>query len=251
MMNTARMSISIIVPAFDEESNVAAAVQTVHAAASRWFDDVEIIVVNDGSSDRTGAVIDELALRLSGVRAVHHASPSGLGGAFRTGLQLASMNCVMRANGCNDMTESSLDVIFGAADATGIVVPFTVNTRERSALRRVISRVFTLIMNALFGFRLRYFNHSVLMPTHLARDADDGSSSYAFQAAMLVRLLDRGTPFVEVGVEDRFDPRKRTKAFRWANVVGVSRDLARLYVRERLCRRLRGDGVWGASRLAT
>ncbi|MCC6157367.1 MAG: glycosyltransferase family 2 protein [Deltaproteobacteria bacterium] len=250
-MNTARTSISIIVPAFNEESNVGAAVETARDAASRWFDDVEIIVVNDGSSDRTGVVIDELAHRLPGVRAVHHASPSGLGGAFRTGLQLASMNYVMRANGCNDMTESSLDIIFGAAEGSGIVIPFTVNTRERSAFRRVISRMFTFIMSALFGYRLRYFNHSVLMPTHLAREAVDGSSSYAFQAAMLVRLLDRGTPFVEVGALDRFDPRKRTKAFRWANLVGVIRDIARLYVRERLHRRLRGDGVWGASRLAT
>lgn len=251
MKSGVRTSISIIVPAFNEDANVGAAVDTVRAAACRWFDDVEIIVVNDGSSDRTGAVVDELSRSHTEIRSIHHASPCGLGGAFRAGLRLASKDFVMRANGCNDMTASSLDAIFAAATPARLVVPYTTNMNERPAIRRVLSHLFTRVMNALFGYRLRYYNHSVLMPTRLAQGLDDKSTSHAFQAAMLVRLLDRGVPFVEVGVEDRFEPQKRTKAFRLSNVVGVCRDVARLYVRQRVNRRMSGEGVWDVPRTAT
>ncbi len=250
-MDRSRGTLSIVVPALDEEANVAAAVEMLGEAASRWFADHEIIVVNDGSVDGTARVIDELARGDARIRASHHDTPRGLGGAFRSGLRVARMDYVIRANGCNDMTAPSLDTIFREARPNRVVIPFTTNTAERSRSRRTLSWLFTRIMNSAFGHRLRYYNHSVLAPTQLVRAADDGSSSYAFGAAMLVRLLDRGVDFVEVGVEDRFDPLKRTKAFRVANVLGVARDVVRLFVRERVVRRLHGEGVWGASRLAT
>ena len=71
--------ISIIVPALNEEANLAAAVALCRSAATRYFPDHEIIIVNDGSTDATAEVAERCAATDPRVRVVHHARPPIVG----------------------------------------------------------------------------------------------------------------------------------------------------------------------------
>jgi glycosyltransferase involved in cell wall biosynthesis len=59
--NMLQQSISVILPAFNEEANIEQAVKLSQEAMSRYFSEVEVIPVNDGSADATGTLIDRLA----------------------------------------------------------------------------------------------------------------------------------------------------------------------------------------------
>jgi glycosyltransferase involved in cell wall biosynthesis len=85
-----RQSISIIFPAFNEEENIRKAVEHGRKAMSKFFTDIEIIVVNDGSSDATGAIIDQMAAESDDVIPVHHEVNLGYGAALRSGIYKAS-----------------------------------------------------------------------------------------------------------------------------------------------------------------
>src|SRR5262247_3863056 len=85
----AQQGISIIFPAYNEEANIAQAVAQAMQCGSRLFQDWEIIIVNDGSRDHTGQIIDRLAEQNATVTALHHPSNQGYGAALRTGIQRA------------------------------------------------------------------------------------------------------------------------------------------------------------------
>lgn len=87
-------SISVVFPAFNEEANIENAVSAARAALSGRFDDIEIIVVDDGSTDRTRDVLDRLAAEHADVVAVHHAQNRGYGAALRSGLYTARKDLV-------------------------------------------------------------------------------------------------------------------------------------------------------------
>src|SRR5882757_3881130 len=82
--------ISVLIPALNEEENIRASVLTVIKAAEAANNiPLEIILVDDGSTDRTGEICDQLAAEYPFVQAVHHATNMGQGSAIMDGLRLA------------------------------------------------------------------------------------------------------------------------------------------------------------------
>ena len=78
--------ISVIVPCYNEGENVR---ETLHYALSLDYPEFEVIAVNDGSKDDTGAILDELALRHSRLRVLHQASNQGKAVGLNTALSMA------------------------------------------------------------------------------------------------------------------------------------------------------------------
>jgi glycosyltransferase involved in cell wall biosynthesis len=81
-------SLSVIFPAFNEEANIRAVVEDAYRHTPELAPIFEIIVVNEGSKDRTGKICDRLAEELSNVRVVHHVRNRGYGAALKSGIKL-------------------------------------------------------------------------------------------------------------------------------------------------------------------
>jgi dolichol-phosphate mannosyltransferase len=77
---------SIVIPAYNEESRIAATVRAIDGALSRAAIRHEILVVNDNSRDRTEQVLEELEREIPGLRYINNAPPNGFGYAVRAGL---------------------------------------------------------------------------------------------------------------------------------------------------------------------
>ena len=80
-------SLSVILPAYNEEEHIATTISTVLSTLSSWMQDFEIIVVNDGSKDRTGEVVKNLAAHNQHIRLINHAENQGYGAALVTGFE--------------------------------------------------------------------------------------------------------------------------------------------------------------------
>lgn len=83
-------SISLIFPAYNEEKNIEAAISKGREALDRHAEKIEIIVVNDGSADRTGEIIDRLGGENADLVPVHHPKNRGYGAAVCTGFYRAT-----------------------------------------------------------------------------------------------------------------------------------------------------------------
>lgn len=102
-------SVSIVFPAYNEEENIERTVIEALNVFKKYFNEVEVIPVNDGSSDQTGAIIDQLHERHPEVKPIHHAKNQGYGGAVKTGLTSGSHDYIFfsDADGQFDLSEVS------------------------------------------------------------------------------------------------------------------------------------------------
>lgn len=221
--DTAQRTITVVLPALNEEAELERSVRTTVAALRDWFADWELLLYDDGSTDRTGEIADRLAAEIDGVEAFHHAAPQSIGGVLRRGLERARMRHFMWVDGKGATPRAALDRIFSHCGEADLVVPYAANQHERTLLRRLISRAFCAVLNCVFRLDLRQYTHLVLCETEAARRVAVRTNSYAYQAEVLIKMIKSGSTYVQVGVEDDFSREaEHSKAFRLANVLGVA-----------------------------
>ncbi|PIP86870.1 cell wall biosynthesis glycosyltransferase [Candidatus Campbellbacteria bacterium CG22_combo_CG10-13_8_21_14_all_36_13] len=92
-------SVSFFCPAYYDEKNLPVLIPKVHELLSSITDIFEIIIVEDGSPDRTGEVADDLAKHYSYTRVIHHIKNRGYGGALKTGFLESKYDYVMYTDG--------------------------------------------------------------------------------------------------------------------------------------------------------
>jgi len=220
--------LSVVIPARNEEGNLKGCVETVLEALDGVIDDFEIIIVNDGSTDGTGALAERLVAELRGVRVVHNAQGLGFARAYRHGAGLASKTYVALIPGDNEIQPVSMRAIFEAVGTADIVVPFTANQESRPWLRRLLSRTFTGTVNILFGYDLRYYQGPCVYPAGVLRTLRVTTSGFVFLTEMLVRALAAGYRPVEVPMYIQPRQSGSSSAVSLRNVVTALKPVARL-----------------------
>lgn len=125
--------ISAIIPAYDEERNIEKAIFHTMETFQTLGCDFEIIVVDDGSQDRTGEIINEIAGRNPSVRAFHHEKNLGSGSAFKTGIVHAEKDYVIFVPADNPLDVEDMEAYLPRMDISDIVVGYR---RERVGYSR-------------------------------------------------------------------------------------------------------------------
>lgn len=87
-------SLTVFFPCYNEEANVKRMVERFEEVLPDIAKKYEILIVNDGSSDRTGQIADKLSKQHPHVRVVHHSKNLGYGASLRTGISASKrVNC--------------------------------------------------------------------------------------------------------------------------------------------------------------
>jgi glycosyltransferase involved in cell wall biosynthesis len=227
-------SLSVIIPALNEQQNIEAAITTVSEVAKAYFDDWEILVFDDGSTDNTGTLADALAGKDTRVKVLHHKTPQNLGGCYKEGLALATKDYVIMIPGDNECGIDVMEKVFSLAGKADMIIPYTNNSHVRPLGRRLLSDAFVSLMNRISGYHLKYYNGAVLHRTELVRDCGINTDGFGYQAEALVKLLRQGCTFEEVGTEITYRPHGKSKALRIKNILAVSRFIANLTIETRL-----------------
>src|SRR5687768_1168112 len=107
-----RPSLSVFFPAYNDSGTIASLVITAIRTASKLTPNYEIIVVNDGSSDATAQILDELARVYSHLTIVTHEVNRGYGGALRSGFAAASHDIVFYTDGDAQYDPSELELLW-------------------------------------------------------------------------------------------------------------------------------------------
>lgn len=232
-----KATLSVIIPALNEEGNLGAAVSTVLSAIGDRFADYELLVFDDGSADRTGAIADALAAADPHIRVIHNPRNMGFGYNYSRGVELARMDYVTMFPGDNEIPGEAVRTILSAVGSADIVVPYISTPAVRSGSRRVISAAFVALVNLLFGLRLRYFNGPCVHRRALLQSVPMKTHGFAYMAAILVRLIRSGCSYIEVPMPLQARQHGRSKAFKPKNVVSVVRTLGELFWEVRIAER--------------
>ena len=148
-------SLSIFFPAYNDAGTIASLAIVAAMTAQKITDDYEVIVVDDGSPDHTGELLDEMARHFSWLKVVHHGKNRGYGGALRTGFETASKELVFYTDGDAQYDPRELTALYKAfAPDVDFVNGYKIG-RSDPLHRIVIGRVYHTFVKLAFGLRLR------------------------------------------------------------------------------------------------
>jgi dolichol-phosphate mannosyltransferase len=222
--------LTVIVPAWNEEVRLTTTVDEVAAAAQRNLSAYEIIIVNDGSNDRTAAVAESLAARHECVRVIHHATNRGVGAAYYTGLSLARHSYLTLVPGDNAFHVSGLNNIFALVGSVEMVVSYRANPRARTPLRRLLSSCCTLGMRLVTGQPIRDAHSLYVFPVAEARQVRR-NNGYGYHIETLSTLLRGGVPYAEVPVRLNPRPDSSSKVMRLGVLARLAATMGRQFFR--------------------
>jgi len=218
-------SVTVVIPAFREEDNIEAAIDNVLRVLQSVTKDYEIIVVDDGSPDKTGDFARLKAQVNPNIRVAVNAVNQGFGYSFARGVKMATKEFVTVFPGDNDMSANSLKDLLEARGSADLIVSYMQKTNKRSIFRRIVSKTFVIIMNILFGLNLKYYNGSFICRTALLQAIPIKSTGLAALAECIVRLLKQGVTWKSIYFEHVGRRHGKSKAFDFKNINAVSKTI--------------------------
>lgn len=150
-------SVTVVVMAFNEVANLEPVARELHGVLARLggAGDPELLIVDDGSSDGTGALADRLAGELPGARVIHHEVNRGLGGVYRTGFEHAARDLVSFFPADGQFPATILETFHPLMSDHDLVLGY-LPRRDSSALARGLSAAEKVLYRLLFGPMPRY-----------------------------------------------------------------------------------------------
>ena len=244
-LNLQKKTLSIIVPCLNEQGDLEKTVNTITSVIEGVQDisDFEILIFDDGSQDQTPAIVDQLARDHKNIRAIHNPQTMALGYSYREGVKIAKMDYVGWLPGKNSVPEETLTRMFNAVGQADVVLVYILS-ESRGYFRRFISRIFTLLMNILFGMRIKYFNGPCIHRRDLLNRTPMTTNGFAFMAEINIRLIKAGFSFVEVGLHNRDRSQGNSSAFVFRNFLRVLNLIFKLFWEIQVKDRLRPESSY-------
>lgn len=148
-------TLSVFFPAYNEEDNIAGTVsKAIEVLKSLKLADWEIIVVDDGSTDNTATVVQNLAAENSKIRLVRHDRNRGYGAALKTGFSSAKFDWIAFSDSDGQFDFREIDKFIDSADGCQVVVGFR-KRRSDSRFRRTMAFLLRIWDTILFGLNLK------------------------------------------------------------------------------------------------
>jgi len=148
--------LSVFFPAYNEEERISATVKKALAVAPKAAEKYEIVVINDGSKDKTGEVIDSLAEKHNYVRALHHKKNRGYGAALKTGFYKTKYQWITFTDSDGQFDFSEITDFIEAQKKTGkkLVIGYY-KKRQVPFYRKVNTFLWEGVVRILFGLNVR------------------------------------------------------------------------------------------------
>lgn len=215
-------SVSILVTAYNEDVVVELVVREIWPIAEQMLATYEIILLDDGSTDQTGPIMDRLAHELKDTRVIHNRPNLGFGASYMRGVSEARHDYIMLVCGDNGLPAPNLPVLINEIGSADIIVPYMRNLHLiKTPFRYFISRAYTMFLNLVSGFRLKYYNGLAVHRRELVYGVPVKSTGFGFQAELLIKLLKSGCSYVEIGLDGASKEQQRSGALRPRNVLNV------------------------------
>jgi glycosyltransferase involved in cell wall biosynthesis len=221
--------LSIVLPCYQEEANVADAIRAAASVAARTSREYEVLVVDDGSTDATGEIASQFVDGSGRVRLLVHAHNRGYGAALRSGIEAARMPWVLITDADLQFDLEELEDFVMLTRSADLVAGRRVLRRD-SLARRMNGAAWSWLMRTLFDLPVRDVDCAFKL---IRRELLDGieltSSGALISAELLVVCRAQGARIVEHGVRHRARTAGDESGGRPAVIARAFAELARRY----------------------
>jgi glycosyltransferase involved in cell wall biosynthesis len=192
--------ISVFFPCYNEQDNVGSTVEKALDVLGKLGMDFEVIIIDDGSSDDTGQIANELAGRDGRIKVVHHPDNLGYGAALQSGFAAATKELVFYTDGDGQFDIGEMPPLLPLLEQYDIVSCYRLNRRD-SLVRKINGWCWTKLVCLLFGLKIRdidcafkLYKREVFQGLHLS------STGALIDTEVLARASRRGYLITQKGV---------------------------------------------------
>jgi glycosyltransferase involved in cell wall biosynthesis len=206
----ARPSLSLFLPAWNEEDYVERAVTRAIKVMHTLADDWEIIIVNDASTDRTREISEGLARKYPQVRVVNHEKNLKLGGAMKSGMAASTKDIVIYSDMDLPFDLDELGRALHLMDylEADMISAFRFDRTSEGPKRIVYSFVYNALIRSLFGVSIKDINFSFkVMHRRVLESVELKAEGSFIDAELVVKAIKKGFRVFQMGVD--YFPRTR------------------------------------------
>lgn len=194
------LSLTIFFPCYNEEANVERVTRSAVEVGRQVADDLEVIIVNDGSKDRTEEIADGLAAEIPEVRAVHNKPNLGYGGALQRGFREATKEWVFYTDGDGQFDLGELPRLLPLLEEYDIVSCYRMD-RKDPLMRKLNAFAWTRLVRFLFQLKLRDIDGAFkIYPRALFDEITMKSTGALIDTEILAKARNRGYSIGQLGV---------------------------------------------------
>jgi len=221
-------SLSIGLPAHNEAENIGPMIEMARAKVAPLVDDLEIVVVDDGSTDDTAAIVRAMAAEDPRIRLIQHPVNLGYGAAVRDAIWSASKELIFFTDADRQFDLSEVERFLARIDGADMVIGYR-HARSDPWHRRLFGRGWSWLVNLLFGYVARDVDCAYKLFKRRVIDTVRVTSGGAmFSAEFLVRAKLAGFRIVEEPVSHYPRPAGSQSGSRPDVILRAFRDLFRL-----------------------
>jgi len=222
--------LSVFFPAYNDSGTIASMVIRAVQAAAKLTADYEIIVVDDGSSDATAQIADELAEKYPHVRVVHHPTNRGYGGALQTGFRSATKELIFYTDGDAQYDPAEMADLWHKLTPEADLVNGYKISRSDPLHRIVIGQMYHHIVSILFGLSVRDVDCDFrLMRRRIFDRIELEKTSGVICLEMMKKIEDAGFRIVEVPVHHYHRAFGKSQFFNFRRIAKTGVDVMRLW----------------------
>jgi glycosyltransferase involved in cell wall biosynthesis len=227
------IDLTLFVPCLNEELRVVPTLETIRAALAEINCNYEVIVVDDGSTDRTAAVVAEYCEKHRDMPVYLHKNPKnhGLSRSFVDAAFMGRGRFYRLVCGDNVEPKESLLKILREMGSADIIVPYYPVLPGKSPTRKFISSLYTRIVNTLSGYQLHYYNGCALYRRYDVMRWASYNYGFGFQAHLITTLLGEDASFEEIPLEGFHLTKDRGSPLNLRNALSTGHTLAEILVR--------------------
>ena len=233
ILNEQQVDITFFVPCFNEEKNITKTLDVLISSVSMTSLSYEILVVDDKSQDSTKEVIIDYISRLNtrSIFLIENKINMGLGRNYIDTSFIANGKYYMLINGDNAEPEETISRLIARVGEADMVVPYFGENDSRNFMRFYISKTFTMMINLISGYKIHYYNGPVIHKTFNVMRWSPDTHGFAYQAEIIVKVLDEKGSFVEVMINNYDRQDGDSKAFTIKNILSVSHSILQIFLR--------------------
>ena len=168
------------------------------AAAASGIDDIDIVIGDDGSTDRTAEISGELEKKFPCVRTVTNPVNMGMGETIKKGLQEVKYEQFIIVAGDNDQSKDLIRLMLKYRDSAEMVMCFPINSENRPLFRNILSHLYRSIYMVAFRIYPNYINGTSVYRTERVKALKLRSRRFSIIAEMNTKLLRSGVTFCEI-----------------------------------------------------
>ena len=195
------LRVSMFLPVFKDEDTIRIVVLRSLDLLKENTDKYEIIIVNDGSPDRSGAIADSLAQEYDEIRVIHHPRNLGYGAALRSGFEASRYDWICMVDGDNEYDVFDLKRMLSLHKHFPLIIAFRYK-KLYSTKRIFISYIYNTTLRLLFRSPFRDISTGIrVVHRDVLNEIQLTSNSPFIGAELAIKAMLRGYPVGELGIQ--------------------------------------------------